>query len=89
MAGMSSLLKNALDLNTNLENEIVKLRTVAEEEKKRAGEARFEFVAVTKRCGCIMKRLEDIRKTTIVTEDGLNKVINELEAKDNFKQITS
>lgn len=58
MARMSSLLKDAHNLNTTLENEIVKLQTIFEEEKKRADEETFESVAVTKRCGRIMKRLE-------------------------------
>lgn len=68
-------------MNAILESEIVKLRTIAEEEKKKTDETRFKIVAATKRCDRVMKRLEDLRGATVVKEDGLNKVIKDLEAK--------
>lgn len=78
---MSSLLKEARDLKATLESEIIKLWTIAEEEKKKTEEARFETIVATEWCDRMMKRLEDLRGATVVKEDSLNKVINDLEAR--------
>lgn len=81
MAEMSSLLREARDLNATLESEVVKLQTISEEERKKTEEAKIEVVAATERCSRTMKRLDDLRAATEVREDSLNKVISDLEAK--------
>lgn len=81
MAGMSSLLKEAHDLNATLENEVVRLQAITEEERKKAEEAKIEAVAAIERCSRTVKRLGDLREAIIAREDGLNKVICDLEAK--------
>lgn len=76
---MSSLLKEAHDLNVTLEGEVLKLPANTEEEKEKKEETKLEAVAATEWCTRVMKRLEDLRAATKVREDGLNKIISDLE----------
>lgn len=57
------------------------MRVVADEEKKKGEEAKFEAVEVIGRCTLAVKRLGDIQEAAEAREDGLNKIIHDLEAK--------
>lgn len=56
------------------------------EEEKRGSEAGSS--AAVDRCSRTMKKVEDLRGATAAREDGLNKVINELEAKTKSQAKT-
>lgn len=77
---MSSLLNEARDLNATLEGEVLRLRAITKEERKNVEEAKIEAVAATERCSRAVKRVGDLREATVAREDGLNKLISDLEA---------
>lgn len=71
----------ARDLNATLESETVRLWSALEEERKKTDAERVEAEATINRCSRDVKRHEDLRAATETREDGLNKVINNLEVK--------
>lgn len=74
MAEMSSLMREARDLNATMENKVVKLQTITEEERKNTEEAKIEDVVATERCSGTVKRFGDLRKATEVREDHYKKM---------------
>lgn len=81
MASMSSRLKEAYDLNANLESVINLLRIEVTEEKKKFENANADAVAAVERCGRALKRSEDTKAAAVAKEEDLNRIISNLEAK--------
>lgn len=68
-------------MNATLNGEVLRLRAIVKDEKKKREKAKLEAVAVTKRCSCAVKRLGDLQEAAEAREDGINKIIHDLKVK--------
>lgn len=78
---MASHLRETKDLTSTLEGETLRLRGEIEDERKKIAAAKAEADTAIWRCDRAVLRYEDHKATNEVREEGLSKVISELEAK--------